>query len=62
VAVQRAVGPFVGFQQQRQMAGEQTLFAVADQRRQAAGAHLLVQGGEVVLAEGGGCVHGWLLS
>lgn len=44
------------------MAGEQILCAMADQRRQARGAYLLVQRGKVVLTKGGGVYMGGLLS
>ncbi|MNP10022.1 hypothetical protein D3C76_1021550 [compost metagenome] len=58
VPVEGAELALAGLQQQRQVAGQQTLGAGTGEDGQAARLHLPMELGEVILAEGAGDVHG----
>ena len=58
VAVEGAELAVFRRQQQRQMGGLQARRAVAGEQRQTGAFDLGVQGGQVILPEGGGSVHG----
>ena len=58
VAIEDTELALTRLKQQRQVTGLQALLASAGHNGQATGLNLRMQGGQVVLAKGGGAVHG----